>query len=185
MSRRPPLEQRNFWLWMVLSICTFGICGLIYSIFNIIDLNNLAKYPRPKKVPSPEIDDTLLIIIILLMVFTGIGGIVLVFLKFQRLHEYIKYHPKKQSYQVPSGLKVLLVNILAPIIGGIIILIVFVIDIFVLANTGPNQFALVLPIVGAVIFGIIMLILVIYNIIVNYRWQEAYNERARMLMGIR
>jgi hypothetical protein len=179
MSYLPHLEQRNFWLWFVITICTFGIGGIVYMYLNLDDLNKLDKYPRPKGVPSTEV--SLALVIVLCCCLPPIGAIIAQYYKFDKLHNYIKYHPQKQRTQVVSGGKFLLISI----IGAIIISgasSVMGTAFSIIASTGtPGPWFLISRLFTA-FTSLLSLGLSIYILILNYQWQEAFNERARMLL---
>jgi hypothetical protein len=96
------MKERSYFLWMFLSIITLGICGIIYMYYTMDDLNQLyAKYGKGEAVS--------VILILILTLLTGVGGLVYMFLIYEKLHDHIE--SQRGSYNVPSGISILLLNL--------------------------------------------------------------------------
>ncbi len=95
------IQERSYFLWMFLSIITGGICGIIYVYLTMDDLNKL--YARHGK------GEAVSVILVFLLMLLGFGTIVYMFLIYDKLHEHIA--SKGGSYNVPSGLSILLITI--------------------------------------------------------------------------
>lgn len=181
-SELPELVQRNYIIWLILSIFT-GIFGIIYLFIIIEDLNKLDKYPRPTNVPSTKIDTTTIII---WLVAGYLTGILLPFAMaytyhqiFGKLHNYIVAHPQKQTKNTVSG---------SYITKYYIFLYIFVFLMTACLIAGSVLFTmmgyLTLYIALIVVGGLISLIVSgmgIYMYILQYKWQEAFNERVRII----
>ena len=96
------IKERSYFLWMFLSIITGGICGIIYVYYTMDDLNKL--YARHGKGEAVSI-----ILVLLLTLLVGAGGLVYMFLIYEKLNEHIA--SQGGSYNVPSGLSILLITI--------------------------------------------------------------------------
>ena len=95
------IKERSYFLWMFLSIITGGICGIIYIYFTMDDLNKL--YARHGK------GEAVSMILVFLLMLLGFGTIVYMFLIYEKLNEHIA--SQGGSYNVPSGLSILLITI--------------------------------------------------------------------------
>ncbi|NHJ04655.1 MAG: zinc-ribbon domain-containing protein [Candidatus Heimdallarchaeota archaeon] len=178
----PELVQRNYLLWLVLSIVT-GIFSFIYLYFIIEDLNKLDNYPRPKNVPSTKIDTTQVIIWLVVGYVTGIllpFAMVYIYSQtFGKLYDYINSHPMKQTKNTVSGR-----YITAFFIIEFTFILLMTAGIIVAAILGPlyGNYALF---IGVIIASVLMTLIVcgmgIYMYILQYRWQEAFNERVRII----
>ncbi|MHA1737627.1 MAG: DUF4234 domain-containing protein [Candidatus Heimdallarchaeota archaeon] len=96
------MKERSYFLWLFLGIITGGICSLVYMYLTMDDLNQL--YAKHNKGEAVSI---LLVIVLTLLV--GIGGLVYMFLIYEKLHDHIE--SKRGSYNVPGGLSIILLNI--------------------------------------------------------------------------
>lgn len=95
------IKERSYFLWMFLSIITGGICGIIYVYYTMDDLNKL--YARHGK------GEAVSVILVFLLMLLGFGTIVYMFLIYDKLNEHIA--SQGGSYNVPSGLSILLITI--------------------------------------------------------------------------
>lgn len=95
------IKERSYFLWMFLSIITFGICGIIYVYYTMDDLNKL--YARHGK------GEAVSILLVFLLMLLGFGTLVYMFLIYDKLNEHIA--SQGGSYNVPSGLSIILLNI--------------------------------------------------------------------------
>ena len=96
------LKERSYFLWMFLSIITFGICGILYMYYTMDDLNKLyARYGKGEAVS--------VLLILILTLLTGVGGLVYMYLIYEKLHDHI--NSQGGSYNVPGGLGILLWNL--------------------------------------------------------------------------
>ena len=95
------IKERSYFLWMFLSIITFGICGIIYVYYTMDDLNKL--YARHGK------GEAVSILLVFLLMLLGFGTLVYMFLIYDKLNEHIA--SSGGSYNVPSGLSIILLNI--------------------------------------------------------------------------
>ncbi|MFX1537155.1 MAG: zinc-ribbon domain-containing protein [Promethearchaeota archaeon] len=178
----PPLETRNFWAWYLLSLVSGGIAMLIYMYLNFEDLNKLAAYPRPREVPSPEVDTQLVLILFIVSFITGGSGgsivmIYLYYLKFQKLHDYLQYHPQKQETIPLEGTKIVILQIMS-CIGIVCFFPLFFIPVFLFLG---NNVVFISLIILAVIAFIVLIGITIYFLIESAKWQQAYNERVLMI----
>lgn len=169
----PILNQRSFWLWLLLSIITLGIGGLIYLYLNLDDLNRLDKYPRPANVPSTKNETVILILLALCL--PPIGLFIAMYVKFHKLQRYLAAHPVRGSQQVASGGKVLTIMLFSAFMSVASSLVYRIKMYFFPGPIGPVVY------VTTALIGIVGLILAIVLLVYNYHWQEAYNERVRLL----
>lgn len=183
MSERPSLKQRNFWLWFILFFVTFGIGYLVYLYLNYEDLNRLDLYPKPQSIPSTETEKILIIVLVILT--GGIGILLAHYVKFQKFHDYLKYHPQKQTQQCPSGLKVVIVSLFTGCVSGLIAVPFWVITSILSGIFGNNEIwtsSMIIALVFGILLGLGAIILASYLTVLNYRWQKAYNERVQLLL---
>ncbi|MBD3191270.1 MAG: hypothetical protein GF308_11530 [Candidatus Heimdallarchaeota archaeon] len=181
----PQLERRNYWLWFLLSIVT-GVFGIIYLYMNITDLNKLDRYPKPRGVPSTNIKEDTMIILGVIGLVVGFLPFVMIYynyLKFEKLHNYIMYHPRKQEKVPISGgefLKQTILSYVLVLLGVILPGIGISIAMAFLTGNSFIVVMIVMIIVGVCFFiaGIVISIKLIFK---NAEWQEAYNERVLML----
>ncbi len=95
------INERSYFLWMFLSIITFGICGIIYVYYTMDDLNKLyARYGKGEAVS---------VALVFILMILGFGTLVYMFLIYDKLHEHIK--SQRGSYNVPGGLGIILWNL--------------------------------------------------------------------------
>ncbi|MFW9923250.1 MAG: hypothetical protein ACFFDW_08200 [Candidatus Thorarchaeota archaeon] len=175
MTYLPHLEERNFWLWVLISFCTFGIGGIVYFYFNFADLNDLNAYPRPPEVPSTKID--IIIFVILCCCLPPIGFIVATYMKFNKLHSYLERFPVKGQIRVASGLSAVLVSLAGTIIGSVYSFAWKIKQAFY-PTSGSMVMTILYVVTSLLSFGF-----AIYMLFLNYRWQEAFNQHARYLMS--
>lgn len=182
-QRLPQLERRNFWLWFLLSFVT-GIFGIIYLYINISDLNKLDQYPKPKGVPSTHIDEDTMIILGVIGVVVGFLPFVMLYynyLKFEKLHNYITYHPRKQEKVPISGGEYLKWTILIFVLF-LIGTIVPVLGIVIPSVLGGGYTAVfIIMIILGIGFFIGGIVIAIKLVLKTAEWQEAYNERVLMI----
>ena len=176
----PQLEIRSFWMWFLLGIITFGIASIAYLYYNIKDLEKLAQHPAPAGVKSPTIDTSNLLLFVIIGLFTGLLSLLMLigtYLKFQKLHEYIKSHPQKQHTLPVSGGKYLLISIGSSLCIGMLSY-----GVAIPASFIPDPAtAVIVMVVMSVVLVLVSLGVSIYILIQSANWQKAYNERARML----
>ncbi|HUU78747.1 MAG TPA: DUF4234 domain-containing protein [candidate division Zixibacteria bacterium] len=95
------IKERSYFLWLFLSIITFGICGIIYIYYTMDDLNKLyAKHGKGEAVS---------VVLVFVLMILGFGSLVYMFLIYEKLHEHIE--SKHGKYNVPGGLGIILWNI--------------------------------------------------------------------------
>jgi uncharacterized integral membrane protein len=185
----PHLETRNYWIWFLLMFL-FSPMGLIYTYVNLEDLKKLDKYPRPSYVPSTYVDPTKWIIILIVTSFIGLSAFVSIYinyLKFEKLHNYIKAHPQKQSTIPASGNKIIWLSILGFLPGLVALILVLIFALIPLATTSdPYAFLYSFSYPVGILIAISALAIVsiplsIIRLFLNARWQEAYNERVLMI----
>ncbi|MEA2071492.1 MAG: zinc-ribbon domain-containing protein [Asgard group archaeon] len=180
----PPLERRNFWIWFLLSIVTSGIGALIYSYINFEDMNKLNKYPKPARVPSIETDTSTYLILSVVGLFLGffpIINLIYTYRKFNLLYKYITNHPQSQKNMPPKPSKfiwAMVLSIVLPFLFSIPIIVLSVIQGY---SGSSQQIAFIIPIVFGSLMAVIGIGLLIYFIILQVRWQDAYNERVLMI----
>ncbi|MHA1442838.1 MAG: hypothetical protein ACTSPK_13405, partial [Candidatus Heimdallarchaeota archaeon] len=119
-------------------------------------------------------------IIVIIGLFTGLISIIMLiatYLKFQKLHEYIKSHPQRQQTLPVTGGRYLLISIGSSFCIGMLSYGVAIPAAFI-----PDPFiAMIVMVVMSVVLGLVSLGVSIYILIQSANWQKAYNERARML----
>lgn len=159
------LMKKNFWLWF---IGWFSWIGLVYYYWmNLSDLQILSTFERPEEVPSP-------IPPLALVSLTGISYVLIPlsvitypifnYFKFQRLHDYIHFHPIKQETIPRKGKEIAILNVLFYVF--LVPAIIFLAMEWLFA--GFPCLAL------AIIVGIIF-------VYWSYKWQKAMNERIDIL----
>ena len=194
----PQLVQRNYLIWLLLSFVT-GIFGLIYIYIVFEDLRNLDKHPKPKGVKSTYIDQSQYILYIVLYVLglAIIANYLIYSKKYGLFNDYLDTHPQKQT-NLPSrnyiklmiGRDVLLILMTGFMIAGSL-LIGLSYDYggyLTIVEIGPPTtamltlvplLAMLFSIGGLCFIGV--MIIGIYLFVLDYRWQEAMNERVRMI----
>jgi hypothetical protein len=177
-----PLQTRNYWIWLLIIICTGGLGAILYLYLTLSDLNKLDTHPKPAGVPSTHIDMNQMLIILLFGIFCGFSGIVIMYLnyiKYDKLHNYIEAHPIRQQNKCASGTKYLLVSIVATLLSSVSFVFVYM-ALMITGGFSTAGGSLALIILFSVI-GLISLGLGIFRLILEYQWQEAYNERALLI----
>ncbi|MBD3191518.1 MAG: hypothetical protein GF308_12790 [Candidatus Heimdallarchaeota archaeon] len=183
MSEKPPLKQRNFWFWLISFFLTFGIGYIIYLYINFEDLNQLDRYPKSQSIPSTETDKILIIILIVLT--GGIGILLAHYVKFQKLHDYLKYHPRKQTQHCPSGLRATIFTLFTGCISALAWVPFWIITPILsgfVNNNGMGTTILIVALIFGLLLGLGAITLAIYLTVLNYQWQKAYNERVQLLL---
>jgi len=95
------IKERSYFLWMFLSIITFGICGLIYIYYTMDDLNKLyARYGKGEAVS---------VVLVFVLMLLGFGTLVYMFLIYDKLHDHVE--SQGGTNNVPGGLGIILWNI--------------------------------------------------------------------------
>ncbi|MEA2070188.1 MAG: hypothetical protein U9O98_02765, partial [Asgard group archaeon] len=142
------------------------------------DMNKLDQYPKPQGVPSMHSEPVLLLL--LLICLPPIGGIVITYLKFNKFHNYLKYHPIKSTHQVASGLKALLISLGGGILSALVSTVFSFLSQLIAASGGNPQ--VIFPIYSSIagLVGLVSLGLSIWSLILHYQWQEAMNDRIRI-----
>ncbi|MFW9922593.1 MAG: hypothetical protein ACFFDW_04800 [Candidatus Thorarchaeota archaeon] len=179
----PPLEERSFGLWIVITIFTGGIGLLFYYYLNLNDLEKLSYYPVPSNVPSTKVNSSVLLV--LLICLPPIGFLISGYFKYEKLHNFIKEHPQMTHHsKVVDGIKFLLIWI----IGGLLI---------TLFSGGIEiawdyygyldyKYYLIVRYVMISLILITVIVMVVLFCIIESRWQNAYNDRVRLqTMAIR
>jgi hypothetical protein len=195
----PQLVQRNYLIWFLLTFVT-GIVGLIYLYIIFEDMKKLDQYPKPKGVPSITLDQNQLILIIVLYVL-GLGLIanyIIYSKKYGMFNDYLDAHPQKQE-KLPSRnyIKLMIGRDIMFLLSGLFfavgpIVSALTIDLgntyLAIAGTAPLSTAMVTFVLFTVIFSVIGgllvvggMIIAIYQIVLDFRWQEAMNERVRIV----
>ncbi len=189
----PQLVQRNYLIWFLLSYLT-GVVMFIYMYFVFDDLNKLDKYPKPAGVKSTYLDQNTVILYIVLY-FLGFGIIANYLVnskKYGMFNDYLDTHPQKQN-KLPSKkyIKLMIVrDILGFLMSGVGMVFYFIFLIgFDMLNIGSgiptfSNAMLIMSIIAIVLTGICfvaVMIIAIYLIVLDFRWQEAMNERVRII----
>ncbi len=197
----PRLVQRNYLVWFLLTILT-GFIGLVYIYFVFDDLKNLDKYPKPAGVKSTAINQNTIIIVIILYLLglSVIANYIINGKKYGMFNDYLDTHPQKQM-NLPSKnyIKLMIFRDIIQFIGyGFLLAGFFILyasafesagGYISITNIGPlsslmalsaNILAIVFFSLGS-IFYIPGLIIAIYMIVLDFRWQEAMNERVRII----
>lgn len=170
------LVKRNYWLWFFLSFTWFGLA--VYRLYNYSDLLVLDRYERPNEVPSPALETVIQVmtgITYVLFFLTPFTFPIINYYKFQRLHDYIIYHPEKQRYIPITGRNAALRTIFLFINASIGTLLL----VFLHSFSQPGTHLAV-----AIIGGIFILSAVIcsYSLArASNNWQKALNERIILL----
>ncbi|MHA1156568.1 MAG: zinc ribbon domain-containing protein [Candidatus Heimdallarchaeota archaeon] len=199
LQQLPQLVQRNYLIWFLLSYLT-GIFGLVYIYFVFDDLNKLDKYPKPAGVKSTNLDQNSLILYIVLYVmgFALIANYLIYSKKYGMFNDYLDTHPQKQT-KLPSRNYIKLMvfrDILLFVMTGFEI-VGFVLyslaigaeygEYFSIANFGPLSTSMSLVILPFIFIGIGglffvgIMVIAIYMIVLEFRWQEAMNERVSII----
>ncbi len=199
----PQLVQRNYLIWFLLNYI-IPFASLVYLYFVFDDLNKLDKYPKPKGVKSTYLDqNSFILYIILYAVGLGIIANYLVYSKkFGMFNDYLDTHPQKQT-KLPSKnyMKLMIFrDILGLSMSGIFAVGYFVFfiefgladfeygytSITSIGSLGANMSTslLIIPIIAFVLSGLCfvgVMIIGIYMIVLDFRWQEAMNERVSII----
>ncbi|MFW9924140.1 MAG: hypothetical protein ACFFDW_12715 [Candidatus Thorarchaeota archaeon] len=166
------LQKKNFWVWFLFWFTWVGMN--VYFLQNVQDLETLNKEPKPNN----EVPDTAIPAAVSYMIFFSHVLIPLIiiahplfyYFKFQRLNNYLKYHPEKQVTRVFDGY----------------ITCMFSIFFFLFTPTGIVFITTYLaqnPIFysAGIIFLIIGVSSSIFLVVASYLWQRALNERIEMI----
>lgn len=164
------LHKRNFWVMFPFFITWFFL--VVYLLTNSQDLENLSKHSLPPEVPNPRLPD-------LISFLTGVSYIlfplaiiirpIFYYYKFQRLHDYLEFHPEKQETIPINGTIACIYNtlfFLFTITGSILL------AIFSLGTVG-GIIGLITLIVGLIFCALLS--------IASNTWQKALNERIDIL----
>jgi len=196
----PQLVQRNYLIWFLLTFVT-GIVGLIYLYVIFEDMKKLDQYPKPPGVPSMTLDQNQMIMFIVLYVL-GLGLIANYLIyskKYGMFNDYLDAHPQKQE-KLPSRnyIKLMIGRDIMLILSGIFFTVGAIVPaltvgfytdpLIAIAGAAPLSTTMVSFIVFTVIFMVIggllvvgAMIIGIYQIVLDFRWQEAMNERVRII----
>jgi len=203
----PQLVQRNYIIWFLLN-AIIPIFYLVYFYFVFDDLNKLDQHPKPAGVKSTFLEQNSLIIFIVLSLL-GLGLIANYLMyskKYGMFNDYLDTHPQKQT-KLPSKnfiklmifRDVLLYSGLGLSFGGAFMFgfspfsdggffafhysIIPNVDLGLLATIGMDPtfyIAIILIILGS-LFLIGSSVISIYMIVLDFRWQEAMNERVAII----
>ncbi len=199
----PHLVQRNYLIWFLLNFVV-PIAYLIYFYFVFDDLNKLDQYPKPAGNTSTKLEQNSMILIIVLYVL-GLGLIanyILYSKKYGMFNDYLDTHPQKQT-KLPSKnfIKLMIFRDISLYLGlglafgGAAILGFFAgkgVDLFFsIANVAPSiaatigfssgLYAGIILLVLGILLSIPSMIIGIYMIVLDFRWQEAMNERVSII----
>lgn len=172
------LVRRNYLIWYLLSML-FSFFMYFYLYNNFMDLNELEKHTPNKEGPSLYTDPNKLILELVLSLIIPFYIIVVYHRKYKLLNEYFEYNQKNQKVIPISASKRI----------GLFILIFFLLLISTTCLTlGPVLMsiyystiflAIFLPI--GIVLTIAVVVIAIYLIYYDYKWQEALNERILMI----
>ena len=170
------LVKRNYLLWFFLSFTWFGLA--VYRLYNYSDLLVLDRYERPNEVPSPALETAIQVMTGITYVFFFLTPFIFPIInyhKFQRLHDYIIYHPEKQRYIPITGRNAALRTIFLFINATIgTLLLVF------LSSFNQQGTHIAVAITGGVF--ILSAIICSYSLArASNNWQKALNERITLL----
>lgn len=166
------LRKKNFWFWFPFWFTWIGMS--VYFINNLQDLEALNREPKPNnEVPSTSVPAVVSILVFLSYVLIPliiISHPLFYYFKFQRLNNYLKYHPQKQDTKVIDGS----------------ITCMFSIFFFLFTPTGIAFITTYLAnnstfLIAGIIFLVIGVGSSIFLIIASYLWQTALNERIDLI----
>ena len=187
------LRRRSFWLWQLLTLTTGGVAGIIYLFYNLVDLNRLASYPRPKGAPSLQRNLTFYLVCLLCLPLLPLTVFYLFYLKFELLSGYIdavvvssKDQPSEQTTtltqavaskpKLMTGRDYFLLNIFSLILAaGLGATIPFLSSV-----KGSSYYApITYGIFGLCCVGVI--ITIIFSLLQSWRWQQLMNKQVALL----
>ncbi len=117
MAMMIPVPQRNVIVWIILSIVTFGLAGIIYMIINFSDLEKFARQVQQRSNVVINVPTGILVLI-------PIVNIWMLMQKYDILNLLLNASGLQIHDRVMSGLMILIMMFI-PFIGWLVLLIQF------------------------------------------------------------
>ncbi|NHJ86014.1 MAG: zinc ribbon domain-containing protein [Asgard group archaeon] len=170
----PTLVRRNYLLWFLYSII-ISFFNAVYLYLNFEDLKSLKAYEPNKIGQILDSDRTKLIVLVVLSIFIPFIYVVLRYMKYKRLYDYLEGH-QIRNYTMPSNpntqLVVSIMMYFLSITGYVLYMVIFYTDLNFATN--PLFWVGIGLLSSTVLFSI-------YFLVCDYYWQKALNERILMI----
>lgn len=180
-STFPPLRTRNYWVWLLLTMLTGGMAGIVYLFINLGDLNRLAQYPRPEGVPSTRTNLTFYLVSLLCIPLLPLTIFYLYYLKFALFKNYLTAYQQQQPEEetqkkskilrLMGGAGYFILNVVTAVFSG---------GLVFLSLVSAWNFSYLFQ----ALFGLcclVLLLLLVYGFYQQWLWQRRMDQQVLQL----